>query len=128
MRDLALVASGGAIGAVLRWWLAGAIQGRLTGAFPWGTLAVNAAGCFLIGVVMTVALASHTHGATLRLFLAVGVLGGFTTFSSFSYETLRLWEEVAPAQAALYVATSLGACLAGTAGGLVCGRALVAAL
>lgn len=84
-----LVAAGGAIGAALRYLLGGWLQSRLGPDFPWGTFVVNVSGCLLIGVV----LGLTERGALppeARLFLAVGVLGGYTTFSTFGYETLRL--------------------------------------
>lgn len=84
-----LVATGGAIGAAAR-YLAGLwIVARLGAGFPWGTFFVNITGSFLIGIVLVlVERGVFPPGA--RLFLAVGVLGGYTTFSSFSYETLQL--------------------------------------
>jgi CrcB protein len=87
--NVLLVAVGGAIGTVLR-YLAGVwIMTHLGPGFPWGTFFVNVSGSFLIGVFLVL-----TEGGVLpaetRLFLAVGVLGGYTTFSTFSYETLQL--------------------------------------
>lgn len=83
------VALGGAIGAAAR-YLAGLWLAALLGAgFPWGTFFVNVTGSFLIGIVLVLVQAG-TLPAEARLFLAVGILGGYTTFSSFSYETLQL--------------------------------------
>jgi|SRR5215211_7875059 CrcB protein len=79
----------GGIGAAAR-YLAGLwIVARLGASFPWGTFFVNVTGSFLIGIVL-VLVEAGTLPAEVRLFLAVGVLGGYTTFSSFSYETLQL--------------------------------------
>ena len=83
------VALGGAIGAAAR-YLAGLwIAASLGAGFPWGTFFVNVTGSFLIGIVL-VLVERGTLPAEARLFLAVGILGGYTTFSSFSYETLQL--------------------------------------
>lgn len=87
--NVLLVATGGAIGAAAR-YLAGLwIVARLGSDFPWGTFFVNATGSFLIGIVLVLVEGGELP-AEARLFLAVGVLGGYTTFSSFSYETLQL--------------------------------------
>src|SRR3712207_6113333 len=83
------IALGGAIGAAAR-YLAGLwIAARLGASFPWGTFFVNVTGSFLIGIVL-VLVEGGALPAEARLFLAVGILGGYTTFSSFSYETLQL--------------------------------------
>lgn len=89
--NVLLVATGGAIGAVLRYLLGGWIQGRLGPDFPWGTFIVNVSGSLLIGLVLGLVDRGALSGEA-RLFLAVGILGGYTTFSTFSYETLQLLE------------------------------------
>ncbi len=87
--NVLLVAAGGAIGAAAR-YLAGLwIVARLGAGFPWGTFFVNVTGSFVIGIVL-VLVEGGTLPAGARLFFAVGILGGYTTFSSFSYETLQL--------------------------------------
>ncbi|GBD18264.1 Putative fluoride ion transporter CrcB [bacterium HR27] len=85
------VALGGALGATLRYLVTGWVQQRVD-FFPWGTLAVNFLGSFLIGIVLELTLRGFLSSQA-RLFLAVGILGGFTTFSSFSWETLALLED-----------------------------------
>ena len=87
--NLLLVVLGGGIGAGGRYLLGGWLHGQLGNGFPWGTFAVNALGSLLIGLVFGLAQAKSISPGT-TLFLAVGVLGGFTTFSAFSYETMRL--------------------------------------
>lgn len=87
--NLLLVVLGGGIGAGGRYLLGGWLQLQLGNGFPWGTFAVNALGSLLIGLVFGLARTKAIASGT-TLFLAVGVLGGFTTFSTFSYETLRL--------------------------------------
>jgi len=87
--NLLLVVLGGGIGAGGRYLLGGWVHGQLGNGFPWGTFAVNALGSLMIGLVFGLAqMKSISPGTT--LFLAVGILGGFTTFSAFSYETMRL--------------------------------------
>ncbi len=111
------VCLGSAIGGGAR-YLASVAALRLLGpAFPFGTLAVNVAGSFLIGFIMQAGVGASPESATLRIFLTVGVLGGFTTFSTFSYETLNLLRTGALGTAFLYLAlsivASLAACLLG---------------
>lgn len=107
---LAQVALGGAIGSVLRFLTAAAVG------TPLGTVVVNVLGSFLIGVFF-VTLSSRT---ALSPLLMTGVLGGFTTFSAFSLDTLKLWQSGQIPQAALYVAASVGLSLFAVA----CGAAL----
>ncbi len=87
-----LLLRGGGLGAILRFALALWIDERVGVHFPWGTLAVNVAGCFGIGVVATLADEHALVSPTLRLFLVTGLLGGFTTFSAFGMETWQLVE------------------------------------
>jgi CrcB protein len=109
--SLALVALGGAAGSVLRFLTSVLAIELLGAAFPWGTLAVNAIGSFVIGAMA----GADVEGET-RLLLVTGLLGGFTTFSAFSLEATMLWSR-APALSIAYVAASIilgGAlCLAG---------------
>lgn len=87
--NLLLVVLGGGLGAGGRYLMGGWLHSQLGGGFPWGTFAVNALGSLLIGLVFGLAQRGSLPPAT-TLFLTVGVLGGFTTFSAFSYETMRL--------------------------------------
>ena len=87
--NLLLMVLGGGIGAGGRYLLGGWLHGQLGSGFPWGTFAVNALGSLMIGSVFGLAQRGSLQPAA-TLFLAVGVLGGFTTFSAFSYETMRL--------------------------------------
>jgi CrcB protein len=84
------VALGGALGSLARWGLSGWVQRWSGSGFPWGTFVVNAAGSLAIGVVAAIALERALVSPAVRVFLIVGVLGGFTTFSAFSYETLAM--------------------------------------
>ncbi|MGI9246517.1 MAG: fluoride efflux transporter FluC [Steroidobacteraceae bacterium] len=108
-----LVAFGSGLGGAARLF-ASTLVSRVTGtAFPWGTLAVNVAGCLLVGALGALfEPASPLHvRQDLRVLLIVGVLGGFTTFSAFSFEALLLVQRVAPAAAAAYVVATLLLCL-----------------
>lgn len=111
MRHLALIAAGGASGAVLRYLVAGWIQGERPG-FPLGTLAVNALGCLLFGfLVRFVDGAGLLGGEGARLFLLVGFLGGFTTFSTYGWESFALARDGERALALANVAASNVLCL-----------------
>ncbi len=92
MRDLAAVAIGGAIGATLRWAIGTWMVGRTGVGFPWHTFAINVGGAFLLGVLMALSLEKGVVGDNWRLFLGTGVLGGFTTFSTLSYESVALMQ------------------------------------
>lgn len=92
MAQLLMVGAGGFVGAIARYTLSNLVM-RLTGAgFPYGTLAVNVVGCFLIGYLMHLVAVSQWFGEAHRLALVVGLLGSLTTFSTFGYETLALFE------------------------------------
>jgi len=93
MKQAMAIAAGGALGAVMRWYIAGFIQRLSGGAFPWGTLAVNVIGSFLLGFLFVWMLERVTVGELARLAVTVGFLGAFTTFSTFSVETARLLQE-----------------------------------
>ena len=113
MNQILLVALGGALGSVARYGVGLAAARWLGLGFPWGTLIVNVLGGLAMGLLAARLGPEHESA---RLLLGVGLLGGFTTFSAFSLETLRLIQH-APAHGALYVAASLvlsvGACWAG---------------
>lgn len=120
------IAAGGALGSIARYWMAGAIDGRLNTNFPWGTMLVNIAGSFAIGVFAALAAGEGRWGMneSTRLFLIVGICGGFTTFSSFSLQTLNLLREGLLLKAGGNVAISVIACVAATWAGLALMQAL----
>jgi len=120
---LLAVALGSALGGCLRYLATLGVNALLQRAFPWGTLAVNVAGCLLIGMLHVFIVERGGQSETLRLFTMVGVLGGFTTFSSFSLETLLLVQQGALGRAAGYVAASVVVCLAASVAGMALARA-----
>lgn len=108
---LSVIAAGGILGAEGRYALGCALP-RSHGEFPWATFATNVLGCLLIGVLMVVVLDVFAPAPRyLRPFLGVGVLGGFTTFSTFGVDAVRLVDEHHAATAVLYVVISVAACL-----------------
>lgn len=121
--NVLMVAAGGALGAVARYGLGHAVF-KLTGpGFPLGVIAVNVIGSFLMGAfVVLAAERSLTH---LSPFIMVGLLGGFTTFSAFSLETMRFIEQGAWSQAALYVGLSVVLSVGALFLGLVAARAVL---
>ena len=124
LRELAAVAVGGAIGASLRWSLGTWIVGRTGPGFPWSTMLINVSGAFLIGVLMALSLEKGVVSGDWRLFLGTGILGGFTTFSTLSYESIALMQDGLWAAG---LANMFGSGIAGLLAawlGLVAGRAL----
>jgi len=115
---------GGAVGTGARYLLSGWLL-RIAGpAFPYGTLAVNTLGSFSLGVIMQVALSTESFPPTFRLVLTTGVMGGFTTYSTFNYETLQLFQEGSWLLGSANLAVTVAACLAAGVLGLMAGRAL----
>ena len=114
---LLMVGAGGLVGATLRYLVATWVQGAGGEGFPYGTLAVNAAGCLVIGLVAGYAEARQPLSSEAQAFLVVGVLGGFTTFSAFGIDTIRLIRDGAylagSANVVLQVAAGLAAVTAG---------------
>ncbi|GAB4367731.1 MAG: fluoride efflux transporter CrcB [Acidobacteriota bacterium] len=108
------VGAGGFVGATFRWLVAGGVQRLFPEAgFPWGTFAVNALGCLALGFLAELAELRGVLGVEGRLFLLVGVLGGFTTFSTFGWETVSLLRDGSPGLAA---GNAAGQVLVGLAG------------
>ena len=112
-----LIAVGGAAGSLLRYLIGGAVQRMSAGGFPVGTMFVNVSGCFLIGVLLRQFL-NMQISPEWRAFLIVGFCGGFTTFSTFSAETLGLVEGGEYGRAASYVILSVALCLSATFAGM----------
>lgn len=124
MRDVLLVAAGGAVGSSLRYGIGRAMGSTADAAFPWHTFLINATGAFLIGLLL-VAAARLGWPGWWRPLLAVGVLGGYTTFSTFALETVELALRGSYATAGVYALGSLAAGLVAAAAGIFLGRALL---
>lgn len=117
-----LVALGGALGSLARYGTAAAVNRWAPAPFPWGTLFVNTVGSFLIGLIMVLLVKAGEWRESGRLLLVTGLMGGFTTFSSFSWETCMLIEEGRVVQALANVALSLVLCLLATLAGVLLAR------
>ncbi len=114
------VAIGGAIGTVARFWLGNAMAVAVGAAFPWGTLLINVLGSFVISFFGVLTGSAHRFALPYeaRIFVTVGLCGGFTTFSSFSLQTVELARTGQAGRAAAYVAASVIICLAACALGV----------
>ena len=123
MKVLILIGVGGGIGAICRFLLSRSVQLISPFAFPLGTLVVNILGSFLIGFLSVLILTRFgAFGAELRALLLIGLLGGFTTFSSFSLEAMELWENGAEIKLIFYLLFSVALSLFAAYGGLILGR------
>ena len=105
------ICAGGAVGTGVRYLVSIWAPRFLGPGFPYGTLAVNVAGSFLLGAIMHLGLATQAISPTLRLVLGTGVMGGFTTYSTFNYETMQYFQDGAWAMGALNIAATLALCL-----------------
>jgi fluoride exporter len=123
---IAAVAVGGAVGSVFRFLVGIWFLQRVGPGFPWGTFAVNISGAFAIGVVLELAQTRIGLNPYARLFLATGVLGGYTTFSAFAYETYRLGRDAFTAQTVLYGFGSVVAGVVAVVLGIAIARAVFA--
>lgn len=112
------VALGAAVGGVARYALTGLLQQRVGAGFPIATLVINVSGSLLLGFLMRYALASGAVSPELRALLTTGFCGGYTTFSTFSYETILLLEDGEYGRAGLYILLSVALALLGTIAGI----------
>lgn len=120
------VAIGSAVGGVIRYLLGGAIQRALAASFPVGTLVINVTGSALLGFIFRYALETPAVTPEIRALLGVGFCGGYTTFSTFSYETLTLLEDGDWRRAGLYVGLSLLGSVLAAFLGFMAARELIA--
>jgi CrcB protein len=120
------IAAGGAVGSVLRFLVGLLIQDRAGAGFPAGTLLINITGSFLVGLLLEYALATPAISREVRAMLTTGFCGGYTTFSTFSYETARLLQDGDYRRAGTYVGLSVVVSIAGTFAGFAAARELLA--
>jgi fluoride exporter len=117
MQHALIVGAGGFIGSVLRYWISGLAQRWAQDVFPAGTLLVNFLGCLAVGAVWGLVEYAQWFSPSARLFITVGILGGFTTFSAFGYETFALLDDreylLAAANIAANVVLGIGAVVVG---------------
>jgi CrcB protein len=122
--DYLAVAVGGALGACLRYYIGGSVFARMLTPFPFATFIINVSGSFIIGFFLTLATERMNIGPHLRLAIAVGFVGAYTTFSTFEYETIRLMEEGRLIHAVLNVVLSVVVGFAAVWGGIALARKL----
>lgn len=122
MSQTLAIAAGGAIGALLRYWTSTAVHNRLGTGFPYGTLTVNVMGSLLMGFLYIWLIERLAAGSALRAFLLIGILGAFTTFSTFSMETLNLLESGQPGKALANVLVSVTVCIIAAGLGVLAAR------
>ena len=124
MVEIGVIAAGGAVGAVMRFWVSSAVYAWLGRDFPWGTLSVNLLGSFIIGLAFVMLTERLTVGSEIRAFIMIGFLGAFTTFSTFSLETLALMQEGLLLKAAMNILVSVVLCIIATWSGMLLARSL----
>ncbi len=122
MGQVLAIGIGGAIGSLLRFWMSNGVHALAGRGFPYGTLVVNVLGCLLMGLLFVLFTERLSDNAVLRAGILIGVLGGFTTFSSFSIETFNLVEQGAYLKATVNAGASLILCVGATWAGVILGR------
>ncbi len=122
MEKYLFIGLGGFLGSIARFGIASFIQNKTESLFPYGTMVVNIAGCFIIGLLMTLFQERIIVSQNIRLFLIIGILGGFTTFSSFSYDTFAMMKSGNLFGAGLNAGMSLFGCLIATVVGFYVGE------
>ncbi|MDA1107599.1 MAG: fluoride efflux transporter CrcB [Proteobacteria bacterium] len=122
MTQVFAIAAGGALGSVLRFWMSAWVSGQWGRDFPYGTLAVNVLGCLLMGILFVLLTERLNLAPVWRAGLLIGVLGGFTTFSAFSMETVSLIEAGALLRALLNIMVSVVVCVGATWVGVIAAR------
>lgn len=124
MSQILAIAGGGALGALLRYWMSTGVHAFMGRGFPYGTLTVNVLGSLLMGFLYIWLLERTVGGATARAFLLIGLLGSFTTFSTFSIETLNLMEGGEFVKALVNTLLSVAMCIGAAALGILMARQL----
>lgn len=124
MRTIVGILIAGAIGALLRYAVDGAVSQRTSGAFPWGTFVINVTGSLLLGIIFVITTERMTIAPWLRTSITIGLLGAYTTFSTFSLETVRLLEDRVYLLALANIVGSIVVGLTAVAVGMALGRGL----
>ncbi len=119
-----MVGVGGALGSILRFWLGSYIGSRMGTRFPYGTFVINVTGSFLVGFVFALLTARTQWSPNWRYLIPIGFIGGYTTFSSFEYETLRSIQDGQIGHGLLYVCLSVVVGFIAVWGGVIIGRAI----
>jgi len=119
------IAIGAAVGGVSRYYLSAAVQHRMGSSFPWGTLVINVTGSLVLGFLMRYAISTPSVSVEMRALLTTGFCGGYTTFSTYSYETAALIEDGQLGRAGTYALASVLLALAGTFGGFALAREVI---
>ena len=122
MTNIMFIAAGGATGALLRYWMSNSVYVLFGRAFPYGTLSVNVTGSILMGLCYVMLFERLDVGVQWRAGLMIGMLGAFTTFSTFSIETLNLLESGDQFRAVVNILLSVTLCIIGCWAGMVIGR------
>jgi CrcB protein len=126
VRTFWAIAIGAAVGGVSRYYLSAAVQHRMGTTFPWGTLVINVTGSLVLGFLMRYAISTPAVSVEMRALLTTGFCGGYTTFSTYSYETATLIEDGQLGRAGTYALASVLLALAGTFGGFALAREVIA--
>jgi len=119
-----MVGIGGAVGSVLRFWIGSYVGGRLGSRFPYGTFVVNITGSFLIGMILTILAEKTQWSDNWRYLIPIGLIGGYTTFSAFEYETFRLFQDGQILGAGLNVGLSVVVGFIGVWAGAIAARSI----
>ena len=125
MKTFWAIAIGAAVGGVSRYYLSAAVQHRMGSSFPWGTLVINVTGSLVLGFLMRYAISTPSVSVEMRALLTTGFCGGYTTFSTYSYETAALIEDGQLGRAGTYALASVLVALAGTFGGFALAREVI---